>query len=127
MDSLKTEAITQVAAGGAFGCAHSLALSQAGHIFSWGANEHGQLGLGDLTNRNIPTVVDALLSKKIVQIACGWLHSACVVEHQADIYSVDPISAFRFIGLTTWLNLNLTCPGNFSVCPIEVTKFLVIN
>lgn len=44
MESLKTEQITQVAAGGAFGCAHSLALSQAGRTFSWGANEHGQLG-----------------------------------------------------------------------------------
>ena len=121
MESLKTEKITQVAAGGAFGCAHSLALSQAGRTFSWGANEHGQLGycphmyctknllgLGDLTNRNIPTVVEALVSKKIVQISCGWLHSACIVEYQTEINSVDPISSFRFIGTHGCFVLNLT-------------------
>jgi len=36
---------------------HALALDQEGRLWAWGQNNNGQLGLGDSTNRNIPTLV----------------------------------------------------------------------
>ncbi|MCL2438511.1 MAG: hypothetical protein FWC99_05440 [Coriobacteriia bacterium] len=34
---------------------HTVALSEDGELWSWGSNQNGQLGLGDLTSRNEPT------------------------------------------------------------------------
>ena len=40
---------------GGFG--HSLALTRSGHVFSFGLNSYGQLGLGDLRSRFVPALV----------------------------------------------------------------------
>ena len=39
---------------------HTLAASKSGEVYCWGANDYGQLGLGDLEDRNAP---HALLHK----------------------------------------------------------------
>lgn len=39
---------------------HVLAASKSGEVYCWGANDYGQLGLGDLEDRNAP---HALLHK----------------------------------------------------------------
>lgn len=39
---------------------HVLAASKSGEVYCWGANTYGQLGLGDLEDRNVP---HALLHK----------------------------------------------------------------
>jgi alpha-tubulin suppressor-like RCC1 family protein len=39
---------------------HSLALSSDGRVYSWGYNEHGQLGQGDQLNRPAPALVVGL-------------------------------------------------------------------
>jgi hypothetical protein len=36
---------------------HTLAIQKDGSLWAWGANSHGQLGLGDLTQRTMPTKV----------------------------------------------------------------------
>ncbi|BDR54485.1 hypothetical protein KIMH_05960 [Bombiscardovia apis] len=36
---------------------HSLALDDKGNVYAWGRNDKGQLGLGDTTNRSLPTLV----------------------------------------------------------------------
>lgn len=59
--------ITQVAVG----TAHAAALTSEGLVFSWGSNNHGQLGHGDLLTRSNPQVVAALLNKPTKRIACG--------------------------------------------------------
>lgn len=41
--ALKNEIIKEVCCG----YAHTLALNQAGFLFSWGDNDQGQLGLGN--------------------------------------------------------------------------------
>ena len=41
----------------AAGAEHSLALTRAGQLWSWGWNEHGNLGQGDTTDRDTPTLV----------------------------------------------------------------------
>ncbi|KAH3761505.1 ADPribosylation factor subfamily protein [Pelomyxa schiedti] len=72
--------VQQIAAGGAYGQGHTIAvLADTGSMYSWGANNYGQLGLGDLVNRNAPTVVSALENRRIFKVACGWLFSACII------------------------------------------------
>jgi len=43
--------IIDIAAGAAF----SAALDEFGAVYVWGSNDHGQLGLGDLSDRSSPS------------------------------------------------------------------------
>ncbi|KAH3744373.1 X-linked retinitis pigmentosa GTPase regulator [Pelomyxa schiedti] len=74
--------VIQIAAGGAHGQGHTIAVVESGSIYSWGSNSEGQLGLGDLVNRNTPTIIPALDKRRIFKIACGWTSSACLVASQ---------------------------------------------
>lgn len=53
-----------------------MALSQDGKIYSWGQNSGGQLGLGDLETRHVPTMIPTEyfnldpMQETIVNIAC---------------------------------------------------------
>ncbi len=58
---------------------HTLALSNDGHIYSFGNNRYGQLGLGDYDNRNIPTLVPKA-PNNIIQIVAGTSHSLCLTN-----------------------------------------------
>ena len=49
--------VTVSAAGGA---QHTLMVNQLGTVYGWGDNEFGQLGQGDLLNRDTPTAILAL-------------------------------------------------------------------
>ncbi|EDV24531.1 uncharacterized protein TRIADDRAFT_56425 [Trichoplax adhaerens] len=57
---------------------HSLCITREGKVFSWGEGIDGKLGHGDVTSRLSPTLIEALESKLIVEIACGSSHSAAV-------------------------------------------------
>ena len=47
-------------AGVACGGNHTLVVTVSGAVFAFGSNNHGQLGLGDLTDRRWPTQVATL-------------------------------------------------------------------
>nr|XP_017211386.1 probable E3 ubiquitin-protein ligase HERC4 [Danio rerio] len=68
--------VAQISAGGN----HSFVLSLSGVVFGWGGNSAGQLGLGDTTDRFVPTVVNSLKRKKIVSISCGGEHTAALAK-----------------------------------------------
>lgn len=55
----------------AAGRLHSLLLTQAGAVFSWGEGAHGKLGHGDLRGRLVPQPISALAAVRAVQVACG--------------------------------------------------------
>ena len=44
-------------------------------VFSWGRGEDGQLGVGDTSDLQEPTFVDALRGVGVRQIACGSGHT----------------------------------------------------
>lgn len=44
-------------------------------VFTWGRGEDGQLGLGDTSDQDEPTYVDALRGVGVQQIACGSGHT----------------------------------------------------
>ena len=60
----------QTLAAGEF---HSLAIRPDGTLWAWGRNDYGQLGLGDNTNRPVPTRVGT--ASDWVAVAVGLLHS----------------------------------------------------
>jgi hypothetical protein len=64
--------VTDIAAGDY----HSLAVREEGTVYSWGVNDHGQLGLGDHgddTTRLVPTEVPGV--NEVVAVAAGPRHS----------------------------------------------------
>ncbi len=69
---LASEAVQGIACG--FG--HTVALTTAGALFSWGWNRDGQLGLGDTENRPSPCRLGGVPACRYV--ACGGAHSAVV-------------------------------------------------
>ncbi|PXY89645.1 hypothetical protein DKK74_02005 [Bifidobacterium asteroides] len=63
--------IIQVSAG----MRNSLALDDQGHIWAWGRNDSGQLGLGDRTRRTTPTMLDASTGTHYEQVCTREQHS----------------------------------------------------
>jgi len=66
----------------ACGVEHTLAVTEAGALWSCGSGATGKLGLNDMNNRRVPTRVDAQRfgNTKIVSAAAGSTHSAVVTE-----------------------------------------------
>ena len=76
---------TQVAAGGA----HTLAIGSDGILYSWGRNDHGQLGDGTTTDQYKPQPVnnpDTGQSFKTVRISAGAFDSAAI-DDQGYVYT----------------------------------------
>ena len=71
--------ISQVACGNA----HSMFISRDGHLFAFGSNVEGQLGINDPHMRvsSAPLLVADILTLQVqpVQVACGGQHTALVV------------------------------------------------
>lgn len=57
---------------------HTLAVTEAREIYSWGAGQFGQLGHGDLLRQNLPNKIVTLESHKIVQVSAGKRHSVAL-------------------------------------------------
>eukprot|EP00033_Pygsuia_biforma_P002751 GCRY01003039.1.p1 GENE.GCRY01003039.1~~GCRY01003039.1.p1 ORF type:complete len:657 (+),score=188.21 GCRY01003039.1:119-2089(+) len=82
--------VVQVAAGGDFFAART----NGGRVYTWGEGADGALGLGDDDSRELPTLVESLQSKKIIDISCGMEHMAAVCEngtvyHWGNLYGED--------------------------------------
>lgn len=63
---------TQIAPGGS----HACAVGDDGNLYCWGANNYGQLGLGDQASVSVPTlVIDADDTDPVVQVDTGTDHT----------------------------------------------------
>lgn len=62
------------------GQAHTLAMTATGLLWSWGLNEHGQLGLGDLKPRYKPEQVKAMRVPRCADISAGSRHTLALSE-----------------------------------------------
>ena len=70
--------IVMVAAGGE----HTVALSEAGHVFTWGCGFFGQLGHNNNVNELAPRQIagGAFMGEKVVFVAAGENHTAAVTS-----------------------------------------------
>ena len=55
------------------GYAHSMALTNAGHLYAFGDNSNGQLGIPDQDHLHVPTQVASAV--KFTDVSCGYLHT----------------------------------------------------
>ena len=62
----------------ACGWRHSLAIDEAGSMYTWGWSKYGQLGHGDHVDHPSPKQVEILKGSRMTLLAGGWRHSlAC--------------------------------------------------
>ncbi|KAK9283880.1 hypothetical protein L1049_012135 [Liquidambar formosana] len=61
------------------GARHTAVITEERKVFCWGWNKYGQLGLGDVIDRNIPSqvTIDGCVPKNV---ACGWWHTLLLAE-----------------------------------------------
>lgn len=78
---LMDERVCQVACG----AAHTLALTETGRVYAWGANTFLQLGLGHALPVDRPTLVASLRDRHVQAVRCGSYLSMCLVaDPEAD-------------------------------------------
>ena len=59
---------------------HTMAVTGAGRVFTFGEGAHGQLGHGDRNYRSFPTAITRLDHSRIVFVAAGYIHSGVVTS-----------------------------------------------
>ncbi len=59
---------------------HSAAITEDGSLYTWGNNEHGQLGDGTTEERYTPTKITIDGGKKVIAVSLGGGHSAAITE-----------------------------------------------
>ncbi|KAG5833215.1 hypothetical protein ANANG_G00273540 [Anguilla anguilla] len=71
----------------ASGYAHSLALTDEGLLYAWGANTYGQLGTGNKSNQLSPIQIMAEKESRIVEIAaCHSTHTSAARTQSGQVY-----------------------------------------
>ena len=102
--------VIQISAGRSY----SLCLTNDGHIYSFGRNQKGQLGLGNYDYRNNPTLISEI-PNNIVQISAGDKYSLCLTN-AGEIYAWGKNMGGQ-LGLGNYNNRNIptlvpTLPNN---------------
>jgi alpha-tubulin suppressor-like RCC1 family protein len=132
---------TQVAISGEFiqiatGMYHTIALTKYGVVYSWGANDYGQLGEGSITvSQTTPIKVGAttefggqFVKNKVAMVAAGYYHSVALGAHgelytwgstaygeTADIVATIPKRLPRRLSLlTTQLHISVGQNSSYS-------------
>ncbi|CAE7223914.1 UVR8, partial [Symbiodinium pilosum] len=68
----------------ACGYEHTVALTDAGEVLTWGANDLGQLGDASAEDRRVPQRV--FQQNDCVGIAAGWHHTACWACERGEVW-----------------------------------------
>ncbi|XVF20467.1 hypothetical protein REPUB_Repub12eG0002800 [Reevesia pubescens] len=76
---LKKEFVREISSGSY----HIAVLTLGGRVYTWGRGTNGQLGLGNVEDRNTPTLVELLRDRQVESIACGSSLTAAICLHKS--------------------------------------------
>ncbi|TYZ64576.1 hypothetical protein PybrP1_001487 [[Pythium] brassicae (nom. inval.)] len=76
------------------GWSHTVALTDAGEVFTWGNGDHGKLGHSDTTKVTVPKPVDALAAKRVVAVASYNEHTVALVDPVATVRASQLVSSY---------------------------------
>ncbi|XP_012287916.1 E3 ubiquitin-protein ligase HERC2 [Orussus abietinus] len=89
VDGLRGKKVIHVAVG----ALHCLAVTDAGQVYAWGDNDHGQQGNGTTIVNRKPSLVHGLEDAKVNRVACGSSHSvAWVLTDQPTTSNQEPVA-----------------------------------
>ncbi|KAH3731679.1 hypothetical protein Pelo_17491 [Pelomyxa schiedti] len=113
------DGIAQIAASCT--ASHSITVTKKNSVYSWGSNEHGQLGLGDTLNRSIPTEIATLKGKNVATLKGknDIIHVACCSFGRH-------CSPYNLPGTSTELGLFATLHPNVLMYVKKLFLFLLI-
>ncbi|CAL5097466.1 unnamed protein product [Urochloa decumbens] len=77
-DKIAGEHVLQIACGSY----HVVVLTSRSEVFTWGKGANGRLGHGDIEDRKVPTLVEALKDRAVRYIACGANFTAAICQHK---------------------------------------------
>ncbi|AAC00618.1 Unknown protein, contains regulator of chromosome condensation motifs [Arabidopsis thaliana] len=77
-DKLASEFVEEISCG----AYHVAALTSRNEVYTWGKGANGRLGHGDLEDRKVPTIVEALKDRHVKYIACGSNYTAAICLHK---------------------------------------------
>uniref|UniRef100_A0AAY4D397 BTB domain-containing protein n=1 Tax=Denticeps clupeoides TaxID=299321 RepID=A0AAY4D397_9TELE len=69
----------------ACGYAHTLALTDEGFIYAWGANSYGQLGTGNKCNQTVPTLINMDKERMVEVAACHTSHTSAAKTQSGQV------------------------------------------
>ncbi|KAK3166582.1 hypothetical protein QOZ80_1AG0047670 [Eleusine coracana subsp. coracana] len=78
VEDIMGEHVVQVACGSY----HVAVLTNKSEVFTWGKGANGRLGHGDIEDRKVPTLVEALRDRSVRHIACGSNFTAAICQHR---------------------------------------------
>ncbi|KAL3840104.1 hypothetical protein ACJIZ3_024695 [Penstemon smallii] len=77
-DKLVGESVEEISCG----AYHVAILTSRNEVYTWGKGANGRLGHGDIEDRKIPTLVEALKDRHVKFIACGSNYSSAICLHK---------------------------------------------
>ncbi|XP_062230500.1 PH, RCC1 and FYVE domains-containing protein 1-like isoform X2 [Phragmites australis] len=77
-DKIAGEHVLEVACGSY----HVAVLTSRSEVYTWGKGANGRLGHGDIEDRKVPTLVEALKDRAVRYIACGANFTAAICQHK---------------------------------------------
>ncbi|KAL8515095.1 hypothetical protein ACS0TY_013980 [Phlomoides rotata] len=77
-DKLGAESIEEISCG----AYHVCVLTSKNEVYTWGKGANGRLGHGDIEDRKIPTLVEALKDRHVKFIACGSNYTSAICLHK---------------------------------------------
>lgn len=66
------------------GANHSACISETGDLYTFGGNEYGQLGNGDMEPTGVPTWIKSI--PQITKVSCGDFHTIALAQN-GQVYS----------------------------------------
>ncbi|XP_042487543.1 PH, RCC1 and FYVE domains-containing protein 1-like [Macadamia integrifolia] len=64
------------------GSFHVAVLTSRSEVFTWGRGANGRLGHGDMEDRKVPTMVEALKDRHVKSLSCGSNFTASICIHK---------------------------------------------